>query len=204
MPRLRLLAAVAVAATVLRCTPAAAAAAAPPPLPYVMPLLPAALPPGNVYHNASLWSWGGSVIGPLADGRYHLYAAAFTEGCGLTAWETNSEVIHAVSATPLGPFAFSDVAIPPYAHNPQAVVHTDGTILIYTIGMQPEGKPRSCKAAGGGGGGGGDGARTGGDPGAGAHGAELIELHYSASPYGPWTQLIVPGASYNGVGGGGI
>jgi hypothetical protein len=67
---------------------------------------------------------------------------------------------------------------------PQAVVHTDGTILLYTIGMEPQGAPRNCK--------------KGLQLGAAAHGAELIELHYSASPYGPWTQLIVPGASYGG------
>ena len=56
---------------------------------YVVPLRPAPLPAVQVYRNASMWSWGGSVI--FVGGRYHIYAAAFTEGCGLSAWETNSQ-----------------------------------------------------------------------------------------------------------------
>ena len=66
-------------------------------------------------------------------------------------------------------------------------MHTDGTILLYSIGMDPEGKPKSCKGA------------AAAPPAAPqAHGAELIELHYATSPGGPWTQLLVPGASFGG------
>ena len=84
-----------------------------------------------------------------------------------------------------GPFNFSDVALPVWQHNPQVIRHPDGTYLLFTIGMDPEGKVATCNAAGG----------ALADA---AHGAELIELHYSASPYGPWTELLVPGAPYNG------
>ena len=153
------------------------------PFPYVMPLEPAKLPSDQVYRNASLWSWGGSVI--THGGKFHLFAAAFVEGCGLSAWETNSQTIHAVADNPLGPFVYADVAVHVWSHNPQAVVHPDGTILLYTIGMDPEGKVANC-------------TRGGTPPAAGGHGAELVELHYATDPAGPWTQLIIPGASYGG------
>ena len=50
---------------------------------------------------------------------------------GLAGWESNSEVIHAVSnAGPAGPFAYHDTALVPWHHNPQAVQAPDGTWLI--------------------------------------------------------------------------
>jgi hypothetical protein len=47
-------------------------------------------------------SWGGSVL--LADdGKYHMWAAEMTEGVGIKAWITNSQVlidwIYQLSAT---------------------------------------------------------------------------------------------------------
>jgi hypothetical protein len=74
----------------------------------------------------------------LFDGtKYHLFASAMTNGCGLNRWSSNSRVEHTVSASPTGPFAFADIALNTWAHNPApiklpggdaayAIVHIDG------------------------------------------------------------------------------
>ena len=51
-------------------------------------------------------SWGGSVH--LADdGRYHMWAAEMTNGVGIKAWITNSQVVHAVADEPQKPQRFN-------------------------------------------------------------------------------------------------
>ena len=135
-----------------------------------------------------MWSWGGSVIEVANDPswRYHLFVATFVEGCGLNYWEDNSQILHAVSNEPSGPFQHSDVAVSPWAHNPQIVQHTDGTYLLYSIGMQPQERPHNCTAhsanieeA--------DKKDTTNNRLGSGHGAELMSLHVSDSIYGPWT-----------------
>ena len=37
------------------------------------------------------------------DGKYHMWAAEMTEGVGIKAWITNSQVVHAVAAHPVRP-----------------------------------------------------------------------------------------------------
>ena len=160
--------------------------AAPPP-PYVVPTLPA--PAANGYRNSSLWSWGGNVL--LDGGQYHLFASAFANGCGLGAWGSNSMAVHAVAASPLGPFALVGRALPGYHHNVQAVRAPDGTFLIFSIGMSPEPVMAKCGAGGGGGG------SAGGSAGGGlAHGFETIEAWSAPSVDGPWQPL--PGGPPNG------
>jgi hypothetical protein len=76
-------------------------------------------------------SWGGSVNKDPADGKYVMFAA---EHCSLGQWTTNSQVVMAKSDTPTGPFVRHGVAIPPWSHNPEAVLAPDGTWVIYTLG----------------------------------------------------------------------
>jgi hypothetical protein len=116
--------------------------------------------------------------------KYHLFAAAFTNHCGLNAWKSNSEVIHAVSNSPVGPFEFHDVALPVWHHNPQIVRHTDGTYLLFSIGLSPEPKPANCTK---------DDIESEVDDNMASQ--ELIQLHYSNSIYGPWTMLLINGNS---------
>jgi hypothetical protein len=91
---------------------------------------------------------GGSVLEVPEDPyyRYHLFVDVFVEDCGLDARTTNSEVAHGVSASPLGPFTFFDVALPVYHHNAAAIRHTDGNFLLFSIGMSPEGPVVNCTA----------------------------------------------------------
>lgn len=161
-------------------------------LPYVIDFDPEA-PAVNGFQNASLHSWGGGVIEyPPSSGNFHLYASAFSESCGLNAWATNSEVIHAVGTSPTGPFAFRDVALPVYHHNAQPIVAPDGTFLIFAIGMDPQGGAVNCSES----------QPHRGDErrrleGSG-HGPETVECWSSPSVDGPWTPVLNPNGGYNG------
>ena len=80
-------------------------------------------------------SWGGSVIRGGDDGRYYMAAAEMHGGCGLNTWQTNSQVAIAVSDDgPLGPYTKQQVAVQPWAHNPQIVRAATGEYLIFSLG----------------------------------------------------------------------
>jgi len=108
--------------------------------------------------------------------------AAFTHNCGLKAWKKNSQVIHAVSDMATGPFRFLDIALPVWHHNPQIIRHTDGTYLIFSIGLSPEPIQENCTKG-----------ETGYMQGLGPQ--ELVQLHYASTVYGPWSLLTVDGNS---------
>ena len=141
--------------------------------PYVMDFLPSPNPSG--FNNASFSSWGGSVL--LVEGQYHLYASAFVGGCDLGSWGSNSVAIHAVGATPVGPFAFVERALPFYHHNVAPIRAPDGTFLIFSIGMFPDPVPAKCHG------------EEGGAPPQSQHGFETIECWSAPAPSGPWTPL---------------
>ena len=87
-------------------------------------------------------SWGGSVLQlPAAEGVnssdgtvYAMFAAEMTHNCTLRHWLTNSEVVLAVADSPTGPYKEQFQVIPPWAHNPEAILTSDGTVVIYTLG----------------------------------------------------------------------
>ena len=56
----------------------------------------------------------------------------------------NSEVIHAVAATPTGPFAFVSVVLPRWHHNPELFVHPDGTWMILSMSTVGYGTEQKC------------------------------------------------------------
>lgn len=90
--------------------------------------------------------WGGSVV-RSDDGRYHIYYSRWPKKLGW-AWVTDSEVAHAISQTPFGPFQFSDIALPRRGrehwdgwctHNP--TVHKFGDkYYLYHMGNTGDGK----------------------------------------------------------------
>ena len=154
--------------------------------PYTLDLLPGSA----VYRNNSLSSWGGNVVRDPADGVYHLYASAMTNGCNLGAWTSNSFVMHGTSTNATGPFVFRDVALPRWHHNPQALLSRDGTWLLYTIGTPGTPMEATC-----------DHEHSLGGPDTG----EFVQLHYSHSPFGPWTFLnLTHNASNPGIFDGGL
>eukprot|EP00043_Microstomoeca_roanoka_P008820 m.84740 g.84740 ORF g.84740 m.84740 type:complete len:401 (+) comp14398_c0_seq1:42-1244(+) len=88
----------------------------------------------------NITSWGGNVV--YYNGQYHLYVAEMAGDCGLHTWGRNSRVAHAVSDTILGPYVKQDVALLPWAHNPQVLLvnnsrsGSDGnvTFVLFHIG----------------------------------------------------------------------
>ncbi|MEH0152712.1 glycoside hydrolase family protein [Limibacter armeniacum] len=88
----------------------------------------------------SLSHWGGSVV-KGEDGLYHMFYSRWPKQIGWE-WLTYSEIAHAVSASPFGPFEFKDVALGDRGgeywdglctHNP--TIHKfDGKYYLYYMG----------------------------------------------------------------------
>ena len=65
------------------------------------------------FHQDDYWTWCGSVI-KGEDNKYHMYASRWTKKLSFEIyWLTNSEIVHAVSDKPEGPYSFSDVVLAP-------------------------------------------------------------------------------------------
>ena len=87
------------------------------------------------YLNTSLSSWGGNVH-QESDGSYHMMLDTMVSGqaAGLGGWECNSEVIHAVSDRPEGPFSMKSVILPTQNTNPHLLYDpATQTYLLYTL-----------------------------------------------------------------------
>jgi hypothetical protein len=151
-------------------------------------LLPA--PTDGGFRMDGFWVWCGSVI-KGDDGKYHMFASRWPKTTGFGPyWLTNSEVVHAVSNKPAGPYKFIDIALPArgaefwdgqMTHNPAIRKYKDTYLLYYTgttyRGVRPgpnnritEGSPITIEA----------------------HEHERIGLATSKSPYGPWKRLDKP------------
>ena len=151
-------------------------------------LMPAPISGG--FRLEGYWVWCGSVI-KSDDGKYHMFASRWPNSTPFSPyWLTNSEIVHAVSNTPAGPFEFSDVALPPrgaefwdgqMTHNPAIRKFGDTYLLYYTgttykgqrpSATNPVGETDALKLE--------------------AHQGERIGLATSKSPYGPWQRLDKP------------
>lgn len=96
------------------------------------------------------WSvWGASLV-KGEEGLYHLFYSRWEKKLGW-AWVTDSEIAHAVSTSPFGPFTFKDVALPARGeaywdglctHNP--TVHKFGNkYYLYYMGNTGNGETPS-------------------------------------------------------------
>ena len=112
--------------------------------------------PGCAFHGGAggvdpmTSSWGGNV-NKGDDGKYWLLAAEMAQQCSLKHWTTNSQVVAAVSDSPDGPFVRQNIALPPWAHNPETIRAPDGTWILYTLGdgsgsNEPWGPQVNCSA----------------------------------------------------------
>lgn len=95
-------------------------------------LLPGSINAG--LQDARLSSWGGSVLQNTTDGTWHMYAAVIEHECGLAAWRPNSALGHATASSPEGPYTFKRFIKPHFAHEPVALMGSDGMIMIWHIG----------------------------------------------------------------------
>jgi len=85
--------------------------------------------------------WGGSMVKD-EEGIYHLFYSRWQKKYGFSAWVVHSEVAHATSSSPFGPFTFCDVALPRRGkvmwdglctHNP--TIHKFGSVYyLYYMG----------------------------------------------------------------------
>ncbi|WP_297089398.1 glycoside hydrolase family protein [uncultured Draconibacterium sp.] len=92
------------------------------------------------------WVWGSSVI-KGDDGKYHMYASRWPKYLKFhPGWMIASEIVHAVSDTPEGPYDFKDVALGARGaqfwdgrscHNPKIVKYNDEYILYYMGSTHP-------------------------------------------------------------------
>lgn len=92
------------------------------------------------------WVWGSSVI-KGDDGNYHMYASRWPKMLPFhPGWMVGSEIVHAISKKPEGPYKFNDVALGERGaqfwdgkscHNPKIVKYKDTYILYYMGSTHP-------------------------------------------------------------------
>ena len=94
----------------------------------------------SVFRNDSLSIWGGSMV-KGEDGLYHMFYSRWPKNIGWE-WVNYSEVAHAVSESPFGPFEHKDVTLPDRGaefwdgsttHNP-TVHEFNGKFYLYYMG----------------------------------------------------------------------
>lgn len=92
------------------------------------------------------WIWGSSVV-KGDDGLYHMFASRWPKELVFhPGWMLESEIVHATSETPEGPYKFSDVALPARGaqywdgrstHNPRMMKYKDTYVLYYMGSTHP-------------------------------------------------------------------
>ena len=104
------------------------------------------VPASAKFIDEDYYIWGGSMVRD-ADGVCHLLYSRWPRKLGHMAWVTHSEIAHAVSDAPLGPYKFVDVALPKRGqeywdglctHNP-TVHEFDGKYYLYYMGNTGDG-----------------------------------------------------------------
>ncbi len=136
------------------------------------------------------WVWGSSVIRG-DDGKYHMFVSRWSKYLPFhPGWMVDSEIVHAVSDAPEGPYEFSDVALPARGpeywdgrstHNPRIFKHDGQYILIYMGSTHPFAEvtnPDTLTLAS---------AYT-----TVARANKRIGIATSKSPYGPWERRDKP------------
>lgn len=100
------------------------------------------IPSTAKFINDSSYIWCGTMVKSHVDQKYHLFYSRWPRKFGMMAWVTSSEVAHAVSDSPFGPFEFKDVTLPHrgskywdgmYTHNP-TVHFFNGRYYLYYVG----------------------------------------------------------------------
>ena len=104
------------------------------------------VPRNNGFELEDYWVWGSTVI-KGDDGLYHMYVSRWDKRLPFfVSWMTDSEIAHAVSESPCGPYRFSDVALGKRGaqywdgqscHNPKIVRYQDKYILYYMGSTHP-------------------------------------------------------------------
>ncbi|MEM8765258.1 MAG: sulfatase-like hydrolase/transferase [Bacteroidota bacterium] len=154
-----------------------------PPESFLARLKPA--PVGGGFKMDGYYVWGMSVV-KGDDGLYHGFASRWDVEASFKNWVTNSEIVHAVSETPAGPYRFESVALGrrgkgywdgDMAHNP-IVKKIGDTYVLYYIGTTYEGTFPTLEAS----------VEFRKE----ARANQRIGMATSKSPYGPWERRDEP------------
>lgn len=106
------------------------------------------IPKTGKFINDTSFIWCGTLVKSHIDHKYHLFYSRWPRKYGMSAWVTSSEVAHAISDSPFGPFEHKDVALPyrgedywdgMYTHNP-TVHFFNGKYYLYYTGNYGDGK----------------------------------------------------------------
>lgn len=102
-------------------------------------------PRNNGFQHRNASSWGGSIVRD-EQGVYHMFSSFITEGCGLDAWSTNSEIVRATAHTPTGPYTMQEVVAERFAHEPNLIFGTgpDSVVLLGTMDPEPPTRYTNC------------------------------------------------------------
>lgn len=106
------------------------------------------VPSGSDLKEARTSTWGVGTLAGRLDGEYHLYASEFVGSCGVTAWQSNSQIVHFASASPHGPWARKELALPVWAHCGSTAVSPNGSVVMWSftgqrtprLGKDPQGQ----------------------------------------------------------------
>jgi len=124
----------------------------------------------------------GTLVKSHIDQKYHLYYSRWSRKLGMNAWVTHSEIAHAVSDSPFGPFEFKNVALPAkgekywdglVTHNP-TIHYFNGKYYLYYMGNTGDGKP-TCNSLN-----------------CTHRNNQRIGVAFADDPNGPWTRFNEP------------
>ncbi|MDO5979587.1 alpha-L-fucosidase [Flavivirga spongiicola] len=94
----------------------------------------------NIFKTEGYFNWGASII-KGDDGKYHLFYARWEKKYSFYGWLTHSEVAHATSKSPAGPWKYKETALKGVggnrwdaitAHNPK-IKYFEGKYYLYYI-----------------------------------------------------------------------
>lgn len=94
----------------------------------------------SVDNSAANSTWGISVVGPI-DSVFHGYMTEIANECQLGDYGIASQIVHMTAGSPLGPWAREGVVLAGFAHNPQAILTPNGSVILFHIGEE---MPRRC------------------------------------------------------------
>ena len=94
----------------------------------------------NLFKTEGYYNWGASIV-KGKDGRYHMFYARWKKDFTFLGWLTHSEIAHAVSKTPYGPWKYKNTVLigrgkghwdAITAHNPK-IKYFEGKYYLYYI-----------------------------------------------------------------------
>lgn len=96
------------------------------------------LAPDNIFKTDGYYNWCSSII-KTPDGKYHLFYSRWQKKLGFSGWLTHSEIAHAVSKNPAGPWKYVETVLRSHGkghwdaitvHNPK-IKFFDGKYYLY-------------------------------------------------------------------------